>query len=430
MKSTLSALVIILIILSCSEPQISEEQSTASLSVNLEQLNELKEYYINSDVDTVIVGEKGTRIVIEKASFVDLAGQAVKGTVELRLKEVINISDILMENISTVTDEGMLETRGMIKIEAFSEGKELKLADEKSIKVLFPKPVNEDKAMKLYYGKRNDQGILEWELPAEPDNLEVLDKQEMETDNEDQITKEISIRYQLLDDVDHESAFFKNNEESKALIDSLITFTETEKQELVNQRIRIYWLLFDDGDLDVYHIDGALSNEKKQEIIDKLNEIPFIKPFEREGDIAQMKGSINISFLGAGGQIIEEIEMKGISRFYEIVSTRLGWINCDFFLELEEDKIQMVVMAPKNTIIRLLFKNYTTIITGSYQNGKCYFYSLPKDEPINIIALQNNGTSQVKYSFTETTVQEKVDDLDAFKIIPMSDLASKLEHLN
>ncbi|HYH14882.1 MAG TPA: hypothetical protein VD794_06675, partial [Flavisolibacter sp.] len=64
--------------------------------------------------DTLLIGPKGTALFFEKESFVLPDGSLPKGSVSIQLKECYSLADMVRENLSTTSNERLLETRGMI----------------------------------------------------------------------------------------------------------------------------------------------------------------------------------------------------------------------------------------------------------------------------------------------------------------------------
>lgn len=406
-----------IILNSCTNNRIDEKnvaRNKTPISERLKSDEDISIIALNSEKDTIVKGRKGTKIQIDKNTFTDIDGNPVKGVIDLFVKEVMSPEDIIRENISTIAEEGILETRGMMKIEAFSQGKKLKLADNKNISIYFPTRSYASEDVKLYYGKENENRIVEWEIAAEA---------ETKVFSEDKIKLDISIKYRLLEDLDNRNAYFKNRSGGQDLLKNVLTFTDEEKEKLLDGYVRIYWILFEDGDLEVYAIEGNISSAKKKEIENKLNKIPFVEPFEREGDVADLNGTIDVLFY--------ENEEYDEENFYVLTTERLGWINCDIFIDFEAPKVEMFVNVQGEREVKVLFKNYDTVISGYVVNERYYFGKVPKEEPIEIIVMEyDNEQDMIKYSLTETVVKEEINKISPYELLTIDELKSKLELLN
>jgi len=408
----------IILAISCSERSEpnNDEIATQLIKDNISaSINNRSVFKIKNEKDTLIVSKKGIKLKIDKHSFVDANGQQVTEEVEVKIKEVTNAKEMLFENISTITKNGILETKGMIKIEAYANGEALKMAENKNLEISFPTNGKENDNASLYYGKENDNNIIEWEIDNTLEDHKTI---------EEKYITDISIKYKLLEDLDNKNAYFKNKSDGHKVLREVLTFSEVEKKRLLNDYIRIFWILFDDGDLEVYRINGNISQQRKEEIENKLNNVAYIKPFIREGDVAEMDGVIDIRFF-------ENKDHQEAKEFYQLTVSKLGWINCDIFIKFNSPKIDMYVDVEKDADVKILFKNYDTIITGYPKDNKTIFSKIPQEEPINIIAIkydpERNGAL---YSITETIAQKNVSKLAPFQFLTLDELGKKIESLN
>ena len=113
------------------------------------------------DLDTIslkeIEGKKGTRIYFFRDSF------DVNSTdkITLELKEFYNISDLIKNNIRTITqDNELLESSGVIYLNFTKNGEELKLKDSTTIRVRFPISLSEQD--KIFNGKMDSTSQMSW----------------------------------------------------------------------------------------------------------------------------------------------------------------------------------------------------------------------------------------------------------------------------
>lgn len=120
-------------------------------------------FVINTDEETVITGKMGTLIWIDKNSFSDCNGNLIQGQIEVKLTEVLTTHDMIMSNIQTTSNGKILESGGMIHIDAFQDGRKLCIVDSCVIGTVIPTN-RAVKAMKLYHGDI-DNGIVNWQNP-------------------------------------------------------------------------------------------------------------------------------------------------------------------------------------------------------------------------------------------------------------------------
>jgi len=113
--------------------------------------------------DTTIRCKEGTVLKIEKGSFINpKTGQVVTGIVDLKVTEYYKLSDILLANLSTVSNGKQLETGGMLHIEATQNATDLKLKADKAIEISFPTQHIKD-GMQSFSGEWKDENI-NWRL--------------------------------------------------------------------------------------------------------------------------------------------------------------------------------------------------------------------------------------------------------------------------
>lgn len=118
---------------------------------------------INTQNDTIIKCKEGTVLKISKGSFVNSkTGKVITGTIDLKVTEYYKLSDILLANLSTVSNEKQLETGGMLLIEANQGAIALELKDNLPIEISFPTK-NKKEGMQLFSGEWADKNV-NWSL--------------------------------------------------------------------------------------------------------------------------------------------------------------------------------------------------------------------------------------------------------------------------
>lgn len=158
-----------LLILSCThkEPLTIDEEI---LKLSKPSLSFLVE---NDKVDTILTAS-GTRLIIPPNSFEFISGGVPNGPIKIELKEVFEKPDMILNRLSTMSDGNLLESFGMINIDAESNGKELRKRDNTSLILEIP---NKKKGTRgeLFYGKLNENKTIDWEYEGGNDIIEVID---------------------------------------------------------------------------------------------------------------------------------------------------------------------------------------------------------------------------------------------------------------
>jgi|GEM_PF-2378740 len=112
-------------------------------------------------------GEKGTQLLIPDNAFQTKEGKSVSNKdVVFVLEEFPGLGNAVQHQLSTMSNGKILESGGMFRMEATYQGQELELRSGKKIDVQMPSN-NMQKGMKVFVGKRNENGVVDWEETKE-----------------------------------------------------------------------------------------------------------------------------------------------------------------------------------------------------------------------------------------------------------------------
>lgn len=119
------------------KPETTDVSTTETVQDLYDQLAPAPEKYcIDNTRDTLLRCEKGTVIHIPAFAFSRAKRQSCT---ELSVVEALSLSDILLQNLSTMSGKRQLETSGMVTIQATdTAGTELSLIDQKRLTLFFP----------------------------------------------------------------------------------------------------------------------------------------------------------------------------------------------------------------------------------------------------------------------------------------------------
>lgn len=141
------------ILASCKEHESSENSSLLFADNIPSQI-----FTINTETDTVLVGKSGTVIRVYKNTFVDNDGKQIKGQINLELKEFFKSSDIVLANLTTVSNGNKLQTGGMIFLNATLGGEQLKIANNGAVGIIMPTDSVRNN-MQVFTGIQDSLGI-------------------------------------------------------------------------------------------------------------------------------------------------------------------------------------------------------------------------------------------------------------------------------
>jgi len=154
MKNFIVVLISILALISCEE-DIKEFSPTNTL-IELSDV-EFQYFEIGIVSDTTLIGKDGTKIFFSRQNY----NINIEDSVTLRLKEFYDFNDIVINNISTITDKNeLLETSGVIFFEFSSNNKPLLLKENEKIRVIFPS--NRINNNDIFYANIDSLGQFEW----------------------------------------------------------------------------------------------------------------------------------------------------------------------------------------------------------------------------------------------------------------------------
>ncbi len=165
------------------EPVITPSISIAATSTSVVEATTVADLYkkfekpfqvfnIQAGKDTVLKCAEGTTIKIDANSFVwGKMNAKTEGIVQVRVREYYKNSDIVLANLSTTTKKEILETGGMLYVEALYKGETCKIKNGKEIELGFPYK-DKKKDMKLFGGKRDSAERMEWTLNTAPKETE------------------------------------------------------------------------------------------------------------------------------------------------------------------------------------------------------------------------------------------------------------------
>ncbi len=126
-------------------------------------------FEIQSNSDNVVEGENGTVIIFPKGCFLDSNNNVVEESVKVELAEALSIEEMILSNLTTTSYGKLLETDGMIFVNATSNGEQLKIDPYNPIYVEIPTKKFKS-GMMVYNGVRDESGNMDWINPKPIEN--------------------------------------------------------------------------------------------------------------------------------------------------------------------------------------------------------------------------------------------------------------------
>lgn len=373
-------------------------------------------FTIKNDEKNLIIGNSGTKVYIDENTFVFENGEIpTLKEVNLSMKEAYTIEDMMIFRLSTHADEGLLETGGMVFLEATSQGRILKIQDGKSIKIGLP--TDKLKAeMQLFNGISNENNVdwkatnqgfavapFEFTVPVtpeypisrisyyikrNPDFTPMLNDAQHEYYKKD-ISKLILYinlvapqRPQKPYEPQLEQVLYENNLKSIFISKKKV---EKEIQDTYNRRMKVY-----NRKLEAYN------NELLEYKRDSIYFPEWMAYQKRMLDIAngELMAEFDADFKVTGNVANQKLQN------YFFTNNQLGWINCDrFYNTPKEQKMTLTINDNDNEeeLIYVAFDEMNACINVNRQDETSFTTALiPKSAKVTIIALKvKNGKNYI-----------------------------------
>jgi hypothetical protein len=419
------------------------------------------EFTLSATSDTTIFGEQGTRLFIEKGTFQFIDGTLVTDSIKVRLKEFYKKSDILLAELSTESNGKLLETGGMLNITATANGKEIEIKRNKRIVIHFPKPKDSYKQMNLFYSGKNatDTSVTNWEIDTVSlvkRTLKIGSYAWYHPSNDD------STKYDFTPKNFKDTGYYVNpldlylnkysfSQETKKEIESTLNKTVYATLSFWNDYgIECEMSITKTGFIKNPKVNSKVSQSTRKEIIEFLKNLPQLEPgknnkdeiIEREGLLFIQGGSIvplykteeeYVKSFNSKYSKYEKTPIKNMDdaelNYFMFSVAKLGWINCDRFLESEKTVEYFVKAQEKDTKVKMVFKDIDGVLIAKLTEGKFVFSKVPFGKQVTIVALKTmNG--QLQTAFQEVTISDKPLEALVFKETTLSELKQQLEKLN
>jgi hypothetical protein len=396
-----------------------------------------------------IKGTEGTVLQFGPNSFVDATGLPVAGRIRIELEECYDLSSILNAKLSTTSGKDMIETAGMVNVKAFAGRDEVFLAPGKYYEIGFPRNGNINDDFRLFYGKWQDDGIIDWRLASDVDGDSDLEDDvdsdlrsisSTSTDCFIQITESQLRRGTRISNMDYfnwqlrtgqslNQWFLENfNPDMKMLSDYCSNALRTEITFHVDR----------EGKFLSYYISESSVLEYDRQIAAFIATMPSLNldvlmPSYTDDHACvltfssrQMEAAeaVVASFRK---QQTQDKPMIGVKTseldYYVFASSELGWINCDRFLPEEDVLVNMHIEAQGGTdaMVCMVFDEMRSVLKGKYDGERFLFEGIPGDEKVRIIAI-DNATGAPKISVLNTLTAEGSKECINYKAATLSEL--------
>ena len=122
-----------------------------------------KDFKFNPQKKLKLVCPEGTKIKAPRNAFVFADGSPAVEEVKLNVTEYYSKADFLMADLTTMCNDRLIESGGMLHISATCQGREVFVADGKSLSISLPANGEHKPGMELFLGQETASGV-NWKL--------------------------------------------------------------------------------------------------------------------------------------------------------------------------------------------------------------------------------------------------------------------------
>jgi hypothetical protein len=370
----------------------------------------------------------GTKLFFPPGTFVYPSGDVVSGEVRLVVEECYNLNEMLAAKLSTTAGDRRLETAGMIQLHAYAGNTQLRLADQARYNIYFPVDENRKEDFELFYGSRNEQGIIDWRLDEQSDPISesVSVSEPIINDCFVQISAS-QFRYgNNIHEMDYFNWPLQNGQNLNQWFVSNFNPDAAMLDDFCARRMyaQLAFRLNEDGTLKDYYIAHSSRVDYDRLLASTLQTMPpidmkrFMPKYTEDHTCILSFGRQQRS---SSAQFIERFKkrfdyadpdkkLEAVStedlNYYIFSSTELGWINCDRFIREEEPLVDFTVDAAgcENTTVSMVFDKDKSILAGIKLGNQFLFKGVPANQKVRIITIDNpNGKPRMEELLQNTS---------------------------
>ena len=160
MRNTIAtALLLILGLTSCKDDRNTIAENKAKIFSELYNQENIKSEYFNIDTraDTTLITKSGSKYRIYANSF-ELEQNDSTQIIQIEIKEAINPIDFIIGNLTTISNDKILSSDGMLFIGASINDSSINLKNDKEIGIMFPTS-KLDEEMLIFEGIKDSTSI-------------------------------------------------------------------------------------------------------------------------------------------------------------------------------------------------------------------------------------------------------------------------------
>lgn len=401
-------------------------ESSGSIKDLYKLLEQEKQVFcIHPKGDTVIRLEQGTIVSFPPYPFGDIDVPCV----QIRMKECYKKSDMILENLSTSSNGRMLESAGMVYIEAAIQDSLIELAPGKEVSILMPTDELRDD-MQGFNGERDPHSdVMNW-LASNATNFSRLSM----PPGEDCLNRErpslnctrckfFFCRFTRIDEGLKGVINRPQHQDNKTFRECqrLLRRTQGNPNTQLDPQM-------DQNKLNCEKLDSLLKKygvTNRSELMEAMNKELMdeygVKTLEELRDTLNKIKLKNIELNLSGGKV-----NQSDLQYYMFNSSRLGWINTDAFSKLSGERITMQtdLNANPRTDCKAVFTGVRGILPALNNEKQFQFYNVPKNNEIWLIGMRFEN-NQAYLSMQKMETAENVQ-IGKFRKVTLQEMKEAL----
>ncbi len=379
-------------------------------------------FWVDNMKDTIIECEGGTKIEIPQHSLVIKETRTKpKGLIKFQITEYYDVPEIIDANLTTQSGQAILETGGMLYIQAFSDDKECVIKDTFDIGINF-RGVTENDSMYVFTGLETKDGV-DWEL--------------LET----KILKEKAELVYFI--VENMPTFLGGNVGAfNSYVNGRLRYPVIAQEKGIQGRVLVSFIIDESGMIKNPKIVKSVHPSLDNEVLRVLSLTPRWIPGSNNGKTVPVSVIIPFDFVLNGGLPIDTTnrqtqrvdftsfkqsdsviqkyaKQNELFKEFYLRTNKLGWINCDKFYNYQNKQDIKILAKTNSGNYYAIFNNNRSIMRPNSYDIKLKtlgFNNIPSNQKVKIIGFKiindevyftSFETSMNKHTYTPTF--EKID---------------------
>jgi hypothetical protein len=398
----------------------------------LSQLASPKQVFtISNQEPHQIVCKDGTKLNIKANTFTSVDKKTIEGNVALEIKEAYTYTDMIVNNLHTVSNGNLLESGGMVYINATQNATQLDIDISKPIQVEMPTSNKKDDMQLFNLDKGN------WVANGQVQSVhsEKFRRKDITVFNLLESPKwRVNLKGKMIAKFDIPQNCPKSNEEMLNILQKKYgkNYDQVKVRRLMINTKRI--LFINDND------DGNRWYNNKEIVGDSIS-LPYwiaskwnlvntndsIK-YEKENYLDSI-----IFLINQKEKFDRNVEKEKIFGSYNFSLRNFGWINCDRFYN-KKNLIENFSIFEKNytenevVSSMLLFPKLNSLLNGLNRNGISLFNNIPNNKNVYFVAFKTT-TNKVLTCIQQLTTSKETAKAEDFIELTPTQVKAKLDAL-